>query len=438
VKIAYIAAGAAGMYCGNCLRDHALALAMRDLDGADDVDLTLVPTYTPLLTDSPQGDEVRGSKLFFNGVRTYLAQKARFFRTRRAWLDRVFGSRYLLGTLSRMQASTDPSKLGDITVSMLRGEDGHQSAELDELASWLHGERPDLVHLSNALLLGMVRRIKDACGAPIVCSLQSEDIFVEGLVEPYRRQALELIRDRAADVDAFVSVSHFYAEYCATHFGIEPDRIRVVHSGVAVDEHQPAPFRSASDELTIGFLARMAPEKGLGSLCAAFEMIARRPGMERVRLKAAGYLPNSEVRWLATLRRHLARAGLGARVELLGTVDRTTKLDFLSQLDVLALPTRRAEPKGLSIFEALASGLPLVLPDHGTFPEIVEKSGAGVLHAPNDVEHLAAQLERVLLDEELRRKLGVAARRSAQEHFHSARMAAETLDVYRRVLDQPS
>jgi len=414
------------MYCGNCLRDHTLAVALREIGE----DIVLVPTYTPLLTDQAQGGEVHRPHLFFNGIRTYLSQKIPYFRKKRPLFDRLFESKVLVGLLSRIPPSTDASKLGDMTVSMLRGESGNQSRDLEKLCAWLREEKPEIVHLSNALLLGMARSIREATGAPVVCTLSSEDGFLEGLIEPFRTEALDLIRERASDIDLFVAVSAYYRDYATRRLGVPDSKTRIVLSGLGGEGQPRAPFRRREEGMTIGFLARLGPEKGFDILCRAFLLLARRPGFEKVSLRAAGYVPKGGWRWLTDLRRELARFGLGDRVEIIGTVHPDEKRSFLESLDVFALPTRHVEPKGLSVFEALSYGLPLVLPDHGTFPEIVERSQSGLLHVPADAESLADTLAAVIGDDERRRALGEASRRSAEEYFTSERMARETRDLY--------
>lgn len=431
MKIAYIAAGAAGMYCGNCLRDHALAVALREIGE----EVTLYPTYTPLLTDLPQGAEVHRAGLFFNGVRAYLAQKWEFFRRPRPLLDRVVGARFLVLQLSRLRLSTDASRLGELTVSMLRGEEGNQRRELDELCEAIVRDgRPDLVHLSNALLLGMARRLRQATGAPVVCSLQSEDVFIEGLWEPFRSQALDLIRERGRDVDHFLSVSAYYADDAARRLGLDREKISVVLSGVPLAGHEPPPARPPAGGLTLGFLGRMAPEKGLGLLVEAFIRLARRPGCERLRLAVAGDLHGRNIRWVRQLSQRLTLARLRGRAVFLGTVERERKLRFLRDVDVLALPALRPEAKGLVALEAFASGVPVVAPRSGVFPEIVELSGGGLLFAPEDLDDLVESVARLLTDGELRRSLGARARASAVEYFNAERMARQTLDAYRRAV----
>ena len=197
MKIAYIAAGAAGMYCGNCLHDHALALAMRGLGE----DFTLVPTYTPLLTDFDQGDEVRKGGVFFNGASAFLQQHIPFLRKPRPVIDRVLNSRPVEGILSRLSPGTDAASLGPLTQSMLEGEDGNQAREIDGLVRWLKEEmKPDIVHLSNLLLVGMARRLREEVGVPVVCSMQSEAHFIDSLKEPYQSNCIQEIQVRANEL----------------------------------------------------------------------------------------------------------------------------------------------------------------------------------------------------------------------------------------------
>jgi glycosyltransferase involved in cell wall biosynthesis len=436
VKIAYIAAGAAGRYCGNCLRDHALAVALRE----SGEDVILVPTYTPLRTDlEPNtGGLNTGTRgpLFFNGAGVWLAGQFESFRRPRPLLRRLLNSTPVRWLLGNLPARAEAAKLGALTVSMLEGEEGHHRGELDELAGWLSGEvRPDLVHITNALLLGMARRLKAATGAPVVVSLQSEDIFLDALEEPHRERCLSLIRERGAEVDSFIAVSTFYAGYAERVLGLPREKIHVVLSGVPLDGHGPP---AARDGLTIGYLARMGPEKGLHLLCRAFRDLAREPGLENLRLRAAGYLGPAEIPFVARLRRELAWAGLRRRVEFLGTVDRETKLEFLRNVDVLAVPTVYKEPKGLFVLEALASGVPVVVPRHGALPELIELTDGGLLHEPEDIEDLKRALRALLLDPELRRSFSESGREAVHARFSSKRMARDTLEVYRRLVPSPA
>ena len=430
MKIAYIAAGAAGMYCGNCLRDHALARSLRELGQ----DFLLVPTYTPLKTDLPQGSETASDELFFNGIRAWLEQKVAWFRKPRPVVDRLLGSRAVAGLLARMQFSTDPAKLGDLTVSMLEGESGHQRRELDPLIAWLAEDvRPDIVHISNALLIGMARRLRAELDVPVVCSLQSEDIFLLGLEPPWRDRAFSIIAERIAEVDALIAISEFYAGWCSEHFSIERDRLAVVPSGIPLEGHLVGTDRGELEAPVIGFFARMAPEKGLDTLCHAFIDLTRRPRFSKATLRVAGYLPNAQIPWVGRLRRTLRTVGLADRVEMLGSVDREQKLAFLSGLDVLSVPTRHPEPKGLFVLEALASGVPVVLPNHGVFPELVEDTGGGLLHTPDDPGDLADSWEELLTDPERHAQLARQGRESVESRYTAERMARDTLNVYKGV-----
>src|SRR5881394_1663230 len=86
VKICILAAGAGGMYCGSCMRDNALAAALKRLGH----DVTLIPLYTPLKTDAPS---VSGKRVFFGGVNIYLQHASKLFRRTPRFLDWVFDRR---------------------------------------------------------------------------------------------------------------------------------------------------------------------------------------------------------------------------------------------------------------------------------------------------------------------------------------------------------
>jgi glycosyltransferase involved in cell wall biosynthesis len=430
MRIVFVAAGAAGMYCGSCLRDNALAWGLRELGE----DVVLVPAYTPMRLDESAASDGR---VVFNAVGVYLEQRWPSLGARLPFLRRWLTSSWLLRAISRLPASTDPAKLGALTVSVLRGEDGNQRRSLAELVAWLRGEvRPDIVHLSNSLLSGMAREIRRATGVPVVVGLQGEELFLSGLREPHRAQALQLIRERAAAVSRHVATSAAGADAMASLAGLDRGGIDVVLPGIRLDDYRAIAAREPrTGPLAIGYLARVAPEKGLHVLAEAFVALARSGRFPGLRLRVAGYLGGAPaLRYAGAVRRLLARHGIRDEVEILGTVDRAEKLAFLRGIDVLSVPATYPEPKGLFVLEALAAGVPVVEPRHGAFPELIEATGGGLLCEPNDPADLAAKLGELLASVELRRELAGRGREAVLARFSAAQMAAGTLEVYRRAL----
>src|SRR5437667_6514434 len=166
MKILAITAGAAQMYCGSCIRDNALAAELK----SQGHDVTLLPVYTPTLTDEPN---VSQEKVFFGGISVYLEQYVPLFRNSPQWLDRLWDSTPMLQLASRRSISTSPKMLGELTVSMLKGEAGFQQKEIMKLTEWLrHEAAPDIISLPYTLLLGLAKPIKDALNRPICCTLQ--------------------------------------------------------------------------------------------------------------------------------------------------------------------------------------------------------------------------------------------------------------------------
>jgi glycosyltransferase involved in cell wall biosynthesis len=428
MRIAWIAAGAADMYCGTCLHDNALAAALLRLGQQ----VVLVPTYTPLRTDGP---DVSHDRIFFGALNVYLQQKiAAFRRTPRA-LDRLLDRPGLIRRAARLGASTDPTALGDLTYSILQGEEGFQAKELEKLVGWLRdGFRPEVVHLTNSMFAGFARRLKRELGVPVVCSLQGEDLFLNQLREPWRTRVRDLLHERAQDVDAFQVNSAWYADFMAGYLGgIDRRRMFVVPLGLPLDVQGGGEAREETGPLTIGYLARICPEKGLHVLVEAFRLLAgRAPG--QVRLRVAGYLGARDRRYLENLESRIAGWGLSGSYERVGEVDRDGKNRFLESLDVLSVPTVYLEPKGLFVLEALAHGVPVVQPRHGAFPEMIEATGGGLLVDPDSPEDLARGLETLLRDRDLRRELGRRGREAVHARFHDRAEAEGTLRVYETLL----
>ena len=426
MKILSITAGAAGMYCGSCSRDNALAVELL----ARGHEVTLLPLYTPT---NPDEANVSRERVLFGGISIYLQQHVALFRKTPRFLDRIWDSPGVIRAFASRSISTDPKLLGDMTVSMLEGDRGLLRKEFDKLLEWLADEPvPDIVNLPNSLLIGLAKPLRDALHVPICCTLQGEDLFLDGLVEPYRSKAIDLIRAQVPEIDRFLAVSEYYVPTMSRLLGIGADRISVVPLGINLNGYERraddahAPFR-------VGYFARIAPEKGLHVLAEAYVLFRQRMHGMPIRLEAAGYLSRAHEPYLADVKRSLAKAGLSEEFVYRGAVDRDGKLAFLRTLDVLSVPTPCDEPKGLFLLEGMASGVPVVQPRRGAFTEIVEKTGGGLLVAPDDPAVLADGLYALWKDRSLARTLGERGFNGVREHYSVQRSADTLVGVYDKV-----
>lgn len=427
MKILYLTGGAGQMYCGSCLRDNALATELISRGH----DVSLLPVYTPTLTDEPN---VSGDKVFFGGISVYLEQYVPMFRKSPRWLDRLWDSTPMLQLASRRSISTSPKMLGELTVSMLKGEAGFQHKEIEKLTEWLsHESAPDVISLPYTLLLGMAKPIKEALGRPICCTLQGEDLFLEGLQEPYRSQSKDLIRANIKHVDTFIAVSEYYAEFMPDYLGIPASRIRVVPLGINLQGYEMRE-RQPQQPFTVGFFARIAPEKGLHVLARAYQKLRSDGDLgENARLEVAGYLAPEHKGYLEDIEQQMKSCGLASEFRYHGAVDRDQKIAFLRTLDVLSVPATYDEPKGMFLLEAMACGVPLVQPRRGGFTEIIEKTGSGLLVEPDDTQSLAEGILRVFKEPALAAEFGENGFAKVREYYSVARMADRALEVYESI-----
>jgi glycosyltransferase involved in cell wall biosynthesis len=428
MRIAYITAGAAGMYCGSCMHDNTLVVALRRLGH----DALLIPTYTPIRTDEPDASQQR---VFFGGINVFLQQKLALFRYTPRFLDRLLDAPGLLRWAGRFASKTRAEELGDLTISMLKGERGHQRKEVLQIAEWLTAEgRPDIIVLSNILLSGMVHEIVHRINVPVLCTLQGDDIFLEALPPRARAQALTLVCAHAPDIQGFLTTSHYYADFMAEYLELDRKRLHVVHPGLNLEGHDGAPSARHEPPYTIGFFARICPEKGLHNLAEAYRLLRSQPGAPVCRLRIAGWLGDHNKQYLRDILGKLSSAGLAGEVEHVDCPDHKTKVEFLKSLDVFSVPTTYREPKGLYVLEAWANGVPVVQPRHGSFPELIEATGGGELSHVDDPHDLARILRELLQDPGRRQELGQRGQEGVRRHFHAERMAAETAKVFEHFL----
>jgi glycosyltransferase involved in cell wall biosynthesis len=420
VHIALITAGGAGMFCGSCMHDNTLARALM----AAGHEVSLIPTYTPIRVDER---DVSQGRVFLGGINIYLDALFPLWRNipRAAvrWLD----SPAVMRLISRVSISSDARQLGRLTVALLEGEQGPDAREIDELARFLEELKPDVICFSNALIAGVLPRLRQRFAGRIVCLLQGDDIFLDGLVEPYRQQALDLLRAHARLFDGFLVHSAYYRDFMAGYLELPLEKFHIVPLGIDLAGHDGLPKQDSGDPFTIGYFARICPEKGLHQLVDAFRLV--RQAWPRARLFAAGYLGARDRAYFDEISK--SAADLGDAFQYRGSpAGHAEKVEFLKSLDVLSVPTVYREPKGLYVLEALANGVPVVQPRHGAFPEMLEATGGGLLVNPLDPVDLARGLIETLSSPRQRFDLAQRGHAGVRARFNAETMAQATLTAF--------
>lgn len=418
-------------YCENCLRDKAAIMALR----AAGYDAMSLPLYLhPRMRDTAPPTDV---PIFFGGINVFLQQHLRFFRRTPRWLDKLFDSRWLLKLVARKTDMTTPGELGRTTLSMLQGEQGRQAKELERLTGYLTGTlSPDVIVLSNALLLGTARRIKETLNCALVCMLQDEHEFVDSLPGEFPEQVWRLMRERARYVDMFVAGSRYYADLMQARLGLADDRVRVVDNGIDPEGYVPADASPMPP--TVGFLSRLHPDKGLDLLAEAFIRVKADPALRDARLLIAGGHTGADRRFVRSVRRTLARAGVDGDVEWIDDFDHDSKREFLPRLSVMCVPDRIGPASALFVIESLLAGVPVVEPACGALPELVQATGGGLLFEPENVDDMTTKLKGLLADPDRAHALGLAGRRAAMELFTAQAAAARLADVFKDVAQTAS
>jgi glycosyltransferase involved in cell wall biosynthesis len=420
MHIAIITAGGAGMFCGSCMHDNTWAKALR----AAGVEVSLIPLYTPIRVEE---EDQTSSPVFFGGINTYMEGQfgwwSRIPRILTRWLD----SPTVIRLATRRAISTDARDLGAMTLSMVEGEQGPHRRAGEELAMYVSHLKPDIVCFSNALLCGSLRALKQVHQGPVYCVLQGDDIFLDGLIEPYRSQVMSLMSKRSADFDGYITHSDYYRDFMARYLSLPLDRFRQLPLTLDSAPHDGQPKAVIGHPPTIGYFARICPEKGLDRLVQAVLRLRQR--IPNVRLRAGGYLGLQHQSYFNDIVQ--AAAPLGKDFEYIGSPeDKSEKIEFLKTLDVLSVSTIYHEPKGIYVLEAWANGLPVVLPAHGAFPQLVESTGGGLLVPPDSPEQLADALERVLTNDSLRLELAQRGHAGVRLNHSPEKLAQATMSLF--------
>ena len=430
MRVTYITAGAADMICGSCLRDNALVRKLRE----QECEITLVPVYTPITVEE---EDFSTDKLLLGGISVYLEQSSSLFRKLpnflTNWLDRPSVVKFFT---SRKPIQVEAENLGNLTLSILKGENGNQKRSFNKAFKWIQEEaQPEIINFSNLLIAGLAPKFKNETKLPVVVTLQGDDLFINDFKDEHRKKIIEELKIIATSVDAFITFSQFYAEKMASLLDIPIEKFHIINLGIDAE-----PFSGISEKKTnnrtIGYFGRIAPEKGFHNAVNSFIEINKDAANEKVRLVAGGWLSETDKNYFREQTEKINSHNLSSYFEYIGSPDLEKKKELFKRINVFTLPTDQDEPKGLSVLEAQASGIPVVQPNKGIFTEMLNKTKGGVLYSDEDSSSLSKELLALLDNPDRAEELGKTGRINTLEHFNDNKMATDTYSVYENLLNQ--
>jgi len=425
MKIVYLITGSGGsFYCGNCYRDMIYLRAIRKVPG---ITASAIPLYLP--PDESTVETGLDKKVFFGAISLYLREKVPFLKNMPVFLDRVFDSAPMLKMAARRAGSTRTEGLEDMTLNMIRGENAFPEKELQRLVNYLTRDgKPDIIHLSNALIIGLARRIKKKLDVKIVCSLLNEDDWIDEMAEPYQSKAWKLISKEAINVDAFLSPSNYYKDFFISKTGISGANFHVIPLGI--DPGTVPNIEKRGNWPSIGYFCRISSQNGFDKLVDAFIDLKLGNSLPELTLHVSGGYTGDDKPFIAEQIRKIKDNGLKKSVRIYPEFQGNSKLEFFSNIDVMSVPVRKHDGYGLYILEANAAGIPVVQPATGAFPEIIGRTMGGITYSPDNVSELSANLLKLLKDDNLRTTLGKQGKEKVLTELSLEKMSEGLSEVY--------
>jgi len=427
MKIAYLLPGSGGsFYCGNCTRDKVFTSSMKNSGH----DILMIPMYLPLGIDECETE----SPIFFGAVNIYLEQISPIFKKLPRFIKTFLDSEKVLRLAAKQSGSTKAEGNEDMTMSMLEGANGKQAEDLDTLINWLkEHEKPDVVHISNALLSGMAEKIKKELICVVVCTLQDEDEWVDEMKEPFCSTTWKLIESNARHIDAFIAVSEYYAQMIATRVQIPAEKIHVVYNSVGLDDIREN--KHPETYHTIGYMSKISSIFGADVLFDAFVELKKDKLFANLKLKYTGGYTDDYKEVVRDIKRKMKQNHLEKAVEFFDDLSFAGKKQFLDSISLFCVPSNRKEAFGIHLLEAFAAQVPTVMPNIGAYPEIVNQSKAGLLYEPgNKADNLVIALKKVLADRELFQELKQNCHQAIQTTFSTSEQTGKIVKIYEQYL----
>lgn len=427
MKIAHITPGTGGQfYCQNCFRDGVMLESLQERGH----EVYKVPMYLPLNLDHHKLN--KNVPVFYGAINIYLKEKSSLYRNAPSWMENFFNSDPMLHMAAKMAGSTEASGLEEMTLSMLRGEEGRQASELEQLVDYLKNKiKPDVVHISNALLLGIAKRIKEDIGCKIICTLQDENEWIDPMPEKYQDKVWELMAQKADYVDKFIAVSQYYSQYAQNKMKIPATKIKVVYAGIELYGYEKSTL--PMDPPVIGYLSRIWERLGLDILVDAVIQVKQNPKYKNLKLYITGGHTAEDKPFMKQIKKVIKQADIEKDVHLFETFDKEDRIQFLKSLTLLSVPVPAGEALGIYQIEALAAGVPIVQPNTGGFPEFIKATKGGVIFDPNTPEMLAQSIIDLLDNQKRLHTLAKEGYKAVETGFSIQQMVKSLTAVYEDV-----
>ncbi len=427
MKVIYLITGSGGsFYCANCYRDMLYFRAIRKMPG---ITANAVPLYLP---PDDAGTETGFDKhIFFGAISMFLREKVGFLKNMPVFLEKFFDLKPFLKLAARQAGTTSTEGYEELTINMIEGDNAFRKKEVDRLVSYLVKDgKPDVVHLSNALILGLARQLKNRIKAKVVCSLLNEDDWIDDMSEPWRSKAWEMIGRESVYVDHFITPSNYYRQLFISKTGVNGDNIHVIPLGF--EPEPPFGKRNTDRPPALGYFSRISHYNGFDKLVDAFIELKTKHSIPDLNLNICGGYTGTDKTFISDQIRKIREQGFQKSIKIYPEFQGNKKMEFFNDVDVISVPVRKYDGYGLYILEANSSGVPVVQPATGAFPEIIAATGGGITYVPDTVEELSVSLKKLLTDRELASKLGETGKERVLSDFSLDKMSAVLSEVYKK------
>ena len=429
MKIVYIITGSGGsFYCANCYRDMLFLRAIRKVPG---IKASAVPLYLP--PDEINSESGFDKEVFFGAISMFLREKVKFMKNMPAFMDKFFDSKSLLKIAARQAGTTRPRGYEGLTLNMIEGGNAFRNDEVDRLVKHLSKDgKPDIIHLSNALIIGIAKHIKKRIDVKIVCSLLNEDDWIDEMDEPYRSQAWRMIAKEAMNVDSFITPSRYFKQLITERTGLDGSNINIVPLGF--DPEFQIPLKDQSRAPAIGFFSRVNYHNGFDKLVDSFIDLKIRDVLPGLTLNICGGFTGDDKQFISSQFKKIREHGFRKSVKIFNEFHGEKKMEFFNSVDVISVPVRKYDGYGLYILEANSAGIPVVQPATGAFPEIIEMTGGGIIYSPDTVEELSSSLLRLMTDMKKVKYLGESGYKRVRSELSMEKMSSGLAVVYNNLI----